>query len=258
MIACRPLLFLLVGIMSTFALAEVAPADHAMAERIARQQAAADRHRFDLPRDAGRKPFESFLFLGIREGMTVLDVGAYAGYTTEMLAAAVGPEGHVYSHNTARVLERYADGYYQRTMDERLKGGRLPNVELLVAPYEDLGLDSEVDAAFLGNLLHDFYYRDGEDATLRFLTAIYRALKPGGVLGVVDHVGYAQYDNKALHRIEPDIARLLLEQAGFAIADTSSLYSTSTDDHGLMVYDEKVYRRTDRFFFKAVKPYSKR
>ncbi len=229
-------------------------ADEAMRTRIEAQQATPDRHRFDLPRDAGRKPYDAFVFLQVAAGITALDVGAYAGYTTEMLAAAVGPTGKVFSHNTRRVLERYADGYYERTMDERLAGDRLPNTVLHITSYDDFGLDREVDVAFLGNILHDFYYRDGEPAALRFLDAIYRALKPGGVLGVTDHVGVAGQDNAALHRIEPTIARRLLESSGFEIVATSDLYGNPADEHTLMVYDEKIYRNTDRFFFRAVRP----
>ena len=229
-------------------------ANEAMRARIEAQQATPDRHRFDLPRDAGRRPYEAFVFLGVDAGMTALDVGAYAGYTTEMLAAAVGPTGKVFSHNTRRVLERYADGYYERTMDERLADGRLPNTVLHITPYDDFGLEREVDVAFLGNILHDFYYRDGEPAASRFLGAIYRALKPGAVLGVTDHVGIAGQDNAALHRLEPAIARRLLESSGFQIDATSDLYANPDDEHTLMVYDEKIYRNTDRFFFRAVRP----
>ena len=213
--------------------------------------AQADRHEFDRPRDAARKPYETFVFLGVREGMTALDVGAYAGYTTEMLAAAVGPTGKVYSHNTQRVLERYADGYYQRTMTERLANNRLPNTVLHITPYDDFDLDGQVDVAFLGNLVHDFYYRDGEDKAVQFLAAVRRTLKPNGVLGITDHVGLVGLDNASLHRIEPKLARALLEQAGFAVMAESELFANPDDDHLLMVYDERIYRRTDRFFFKA-------
>ena len=118
-----------------------AAADPAMQARISAQMAAPDRHEFDLPRDAARKPYETFVYLGVTEGMVALDVGAYAGYTTEMLAAAVGPSGKVYSHNTRRVLERYADGYYERTMKARLADDRLPNVVLHITEYDDFGLD---------------------------------------------------------------------------------------------------------------------
>jgi predicted methyltransferase len=227
-------------------------ADPEMWERVRAQQLRSDRHGYDRPRDRARKPYEAFQFLGVREGMTALDVGAYAGYTSEMLAAAVGPEGRVYSQNTRRVLDRYADGYYQRTMAERLANGRLPNVALHVTDYEDLQLDGEIDVAFLGNLLHDFYYRDGRESALAFLAAIRRALKADGVLGLTDHVGRPDLDNEKLHRMEPALARELLTEAGFDIVAESDLYANPADGHELMVYDERIYRQTDRFFFKAV------
>ena len=225
--------------------------DPAMFERIQAQQRAPDRHRFDLPRDRARKPFESFQFLGVEEGMTVLDVGAYAGYTTEMLAAAVGPSGHVYSHNTERVLTRFADGYYQRTMTERLAENRLPNVTMHLREYADLGLAGQVDVAFLGNLLHDFYYDEGREAAVAYLEAIRRTLKPGGVLGLTDHVGRSDLDNARLHRMEEALARELLAAAGFEVLAASDLFANPADGHELMVYDERIYRQTDRFFLKA-------
>jgi len=225
--------------------------DQEMFARIQAQQRAPDRHTYDFPRDRARKPFEAFQFLGVQEGMTALDVGAYAGYTTEMLAAAVGPEGRVYSHNTERVLERFADGYYQRTMTERLAGNRLPNVTLHLTDYEDLALTGEVDVAFLGNLLHDFYHDEGREKAVEYLTAIRATLKPGGVLGLTDHVGRPDLDNAKLHRMEEALARELLAEAGFEVVATSDLYANPADEHDLMVYDERVYRQTDRFFLKA-------
>jgi predicted methyltransferase len=230
-----------------------ATADSDMAQRIKAQQAMADRHEFDLPRDAGRKPVAAFAFLGIEEGMTVLDVGAYAGYTTEMLSAAVGPSGTVYSHNSARVLERYADGYYKRTMEERLSGNRLPNVRVHVHDYLDLGLEEQIDVAFLGNLLHDFYHDDGEEKAVNFLRAIARTLKPNGVFGITDHVGVAGRDNAKLHRIQTSVVKSLLRQAGIEVIATSNLYANSADDHSLMVYNDAIYRQTDRFFFRVRK-----
>ncbi len=225
-----------------------------MAARIAKQQQASDRHEFDFRRDAARKPYELFRFLGLEEGMITLDVGAYAGYTTEMLSAAVGPDGKVYSHNTEKVLKTYAEGYYDRTMTERLENNRLPNVVLHLREYDDLGLSNEVDVAFLGNLLHDFYYRDGEDNALAFLASIYAALKPGGVLGVMDHVGEDDADNARLHRMSPALARELLEKAGFEIDAESELFRNPEDDYSLMVYNDAVYLKTDRFLFRARKP----
>lgn len=225
-----------------------------MAVRIADQQKAADRHEFDFPRDAARKPYQLFRFLGLEEGMVALDVGAYAGYTTEMLAAAVGAEGKVYAHNTEKVLKTYAEGYYERTMTERLANDRLPNVVSYLREYDDLGLEGQVDFAFLGNMLHDFYYRDGEENAIAFLQSIRRALKPGGVFGVMDHVGIAANDNQKLHRMTPQLARELLVKSGFVVEAESDMYANADDDHSLMVYNDAIYLKTDRFLLRARKP----
>lgn len=226
-----------------------------MKQRIERQQQAPDRHKWDRRRDEPRKPFESFRFLGLEPGMTVMDVGAAAGYTTEMLAAAVGPAGKVYSQNRERVLYNYADGYYQRTMDERLAHNRLPNVVLHVKEYDDLGLDEELDLAFWGNNFHDYHYHEpGEATALEVLQSIKKTLKPGGILGIMDHVGTADHDNRALHRVEPGIIRAALQRAGFVIEAESDLFANPEDDHSLMVYDEKIYLKTDRVLIRARKP----
>jgi predicted methyltransferase len=227
-------------------------ADTQMQQRITAQMAKPDRHEFDLPRDAGRKPYETFLFLGVTEGMTTLDYGAFAGYTTEMLAAAVGPSGKVYSHNTQRVLEKFADGYYQRTMDERLANDRLPNTKMHIADYDDIGLNGQIDVAFVGNLLHDFYHQGGREQAIQYLRAIRQTLKPNGVLGITDHIGLAGQDNASLHRMQASTAVALLTEAGFTVTAQSDLFTNPADDHLLMVYDETIYLHTDRFFFKAM------
>ena len=137
-------------------------------------------------------------------------------------------------------------------MEERLANNRLPNTVLHITEYHDFHLTGQIDVAFLGNLLHDFFYRDGRDDAVRFLQAIRKALKPDGVLGLTDHVGLPGEDNSDLHRLQPTIARELLTEAGFDVVATSDLFANPRDDHRLMVYDERVYRQTDRFFFKAV------
>ena len=195
----------------------------AMRARIHTQMQSPDRHEFDAPKDEFRKAFEVFRFLGLNTGMVCMDVAAYAGYTSELLAAAVGPEGKIYSQNRERVLMNYAEGYYKRTMDERLANQRLPNVELYLREYDALGLEGQLDFAFLGNILHDFYYRDGEANALLYLRSILRSLKPGGILGVTDHIGLPGRENGDLHRIDVKTARALLRQAGFVIEAESTL-----------------------------------
>ena len=112
----------------------------------------------------------------------------------------------------------------------------------------------KLDFAFLGNMLHDYYNFEGEAITLSYLRSIRKALKPGGVLGVTDHVGIAGRNNTDLHRIEVQLARELLEKAGFVVEAESGLLANPADDHILQVYEETIYRRTDRFLFRVRNP----
>jgi predicted methyltransferase len=107
--------------------------------------------------------------------------------------------------------------------------------------------------------LHDVYngFNDqpaGEPAAVDFLQAIYAALKPGGVLGVIDHVGIEGQDNAELHRMLPQQARDALTKAGFMIEAESELLANAGDDHTKNVFDPAVRGHTDQFMFRARKP----
>src|SRR5688572_11899367 len=95
--------------------------------------AGADRTDGDRAIDVRRKPTELLAFYGVRPGMTVLDVGASAGYNTELLARAVGPSGKVYAQNTRAVLENIVKGRF----DERLQRPAMKNVVHLVRDFDD-------------------------------------------------------------------------------------------------------------------------
>jgi predicted methyltransferase len=63
------------------------------------------RQRTGRQLDAGRHPGELLAFLGLRLGMRVAELAAGAGYTTELLARAVGPTGKVWAQNNAMFLK---------------------------------------------------------------------------------------------------------------------------------------------------------
>ncbi len=107
--------------------------------------------------------------------------------------------------------------------------------------------------------MHDIYngFGDqpaGEAPALEFLKGIYAALKPGGVLGVIDHVGVAGQDNKAFHRITLQQARDVLTKAGFKIEAESTILANPADDHTKAVFDPAVRGKTDQFMIRARKP----
>jgi predicted methyltransferase len=225
----------------------------AMAERIQQQLQAPGRNQYDAAKDVGRRPVETAEFIGVRAGMTVLDMIAGGGYNTEVLAAAVGPEGVVYAQNSHLVL-RLINGAHHDAMVERLAERRLPNVRYMVVDARDMPFAESVDLAMWGFNFHDVYNADGEASTLEFLSHVHRALKPGGIFAITDHVGEAQFDNAELHRIDPVTLVRVIKQAGFEIEAQSDLLANPDDDHSRSVYADGLRYSTDRLLIRARKP----
>lgn len=212
------------------------------------------RSQEDRDRDAGRKPADVIEFLGIEPGMRVMDVIAAGGYYTEVLSLAVGPRGEVVAQNPPGILQ-VRDGAYEKQISARLADDRLTNVSRLDADLSEVAVDpGTFDAAITALNFHDIYHRNGPDAAVGALRVIYDALKPGGVLGVIDHVGVAGADNATLHRIEKEIAIESAIAAGFVVEDESALLSNSDDDHTQGVFSEAIRGNTDRFALKLRKP----
>jgi predicted methyltransferase len=240
----RSLLVLGVGTLASIA--------HAQDEQVARMRAALaapDRPAENKSRDADRKPIESVQFFGVETGDTVVDLIAAGGWFTEVLSAAVGPSGTVYSTNPPFLVQQDAE----TALHERLGNVVAVHSSLAEARAEN------VDAIVTAQNLHDIYngYADqpgGEAAAVAFVQGLYAALKPGGVLGVIDHVGVAGQDNKALHRMQPQQARDVLLKAGFTIEGESTLLANPADDHTKVVVDPAVRGKTDQFMFRARKP----
>jgi len=225
----------------------------AMAKRITAQLSTIGRDKYDKAKDPGRKPIETMHFYGVKAGMMVLDMIAGAGYSSEILSAAVGPSGIVYAQNSHLVV-RLIGGAHHNAMIARLKNDRLPNVRYIVVDSDDMPFENSMDMALWGMNMHDIYNRDGEAATLAFLRDVKLALKPGGILAVGDHVGVAGNDNAELHRIDPGIMLDLINKAGFTIEQTSKLLGNPDDDHTQSVYADGLRYHTDRLIVRARKP----
>ena len=225
-----------------------------MTDQLASALTADGRPEGDVARDAGRKPAEVLAYLGLESGMTVLDVMAANGYYTEVLAGAVGPQGKVYAHNIQRMMDMM-DGRFAKGLTARLADDRLANVEAFVREFDELGLEGEIDFAFLGLNLHDIDIWFGKEAAIASLESVFNALKPGGILGITDHVGDEGQDNTALHRLEILRAVELLQAAGFEVdAVNENILDNNADDHTLFIFDQSLGRNTDRFIVLARRP----
>ena len=159
----------------------------------------------------------------------------------------------MYAQNPAAVL-KFRDGANDKAMAARLADNRLANVKRWDREMVDVGIDpGSLDGAITALNFHDIYNSDPA-AAVGLLQVIRGLLKPGGVLGIIDHVGNSGADNAQLHRVEKSKALEAAQSAGFEIAGDSDLLSNADDDHSQMVFSPDVRGKTDRFLLKLVNP----
>ncbi len=250
----------IVLLLATIGLASVllgihAVEGHAGSNDLETRLASESRSEKDRARDPGRKPAAVVAFLGIEPGMTVMDLIAAGGYYTEVLSLAVGPKGHVIAQNPAFVLQ-FRDGANDKALTARLANDRLPNVERLDREIEKLGLEpNRLDAVVTALNFHDVYNGSGPEAAQKMLETIHHLLKPGGVLGLIDHAGNpGNPDNEKLHRIDEKLAVETARKAGFIVEATSDVLRHPEDDRTHFVFAEGMRGATDRFVLKLRKP----
>lgn len=224
---------------------------------IAAAVAAADRNPDNVKLDAGRKPAQVLQFLGLKPGMHVLDLFGANAYWAEIMAPVVGPKGHdtvweptqFYNDKTKASFEAFA--------------AKHPNVSMILSPLEAPNLPKNyADLVIFNENYHDLYVDFSKRGIpqiepRQWLKALYAAVKPGGVVGVIDHVanaGDTRATANALHRIDPNTIKSDFESAGFVLAGSSDLLRNKADDHSLKVFDPKVRGMTDRVVLKFRKP----
>jgi predicted methyltransferase len=221
--------------------------------------ASADRPPGDKERDAWAKPDVVLNFLGARPGMHVIDYLGGDGYSPELLARIVGPQGQVILYNNGG----YAS-YAGQRLAKRFDGRQVPNTLQRVDEIADLKLPADsLDAALFVMSYHDVYFTPrGASAPMgdatQMVRALFTALKPGGVVVVQDHVAAAGSDPKQsvdkLHRIDPELVKRTFTEAGFAFDGEGDAFRNASDDHSKLVFDPAVRHKTDQFLYRFRKP----
>lgn len=192
----------------------------------------------EMSRDDYSKPQEVYDFLDIDAGDQVVDLLAGGGYNTYLLAQRVGPEGMVYA-------EGASDGLRARLAEGDLAGAG--NVELVA----DLGElpDGQLDAAVLVRAYH--LMEDYE----RGLAELYRALKPGGTVGIVEvRSNQPEGHDMTTHRLGEQTVIQDLTDAGFELVAESDMLRRDDDDYTVYVEEGETRYMTDRMLLKFGKP----
>jgi len=265
----RPLVAALV--LATLALPSPASAQ----DRAALEQWAAAPHRTarNVARDVHRHPVEVLVFLGVRADSTVVEIlPGSAGYYMEILAPYLRERGrYVAASRDAAAPPQYVADH--RKLLARLEAEPALYGKVVVTQFNAdrhaIAPPGSADFVLTFRNLHNWIERGEAEGALR---TFHKALKPGGVLGVVDHRGRTDLSQEAQMKsgyVRQDFAVALIEKAGFRLVGTSQVNANPEDtkDHPEGVWtlpptlrlkdkDRAKYQaigESDRFTLKFVK-----
>ena len=270
--------------------ASIVQAQTVSPEQAAKIVASPDRSDADRVNDRRRKPEEMLVFIGIRPGITALDLSAGGGYTTELLARTIGPSGAVYGQSRPRDPNQPAprpaapEGNSNPTAgaaasappaappaprrlspaaladrSDKLKtaGVAAAPITAISRPFEDPLppelADSHFDLVTLMFNYHDLGFLNVDRDKMN--QAAFRALKPGGLYVIADHAGRPGTgisESGTLHRIEEAFLRKEVEAAGFKLVAEGKFLRNPNDPRDKNTPDPPQPK--DEFVLKFVKP----
>ena len=184
-------------------------------------------------RDVYRHPKQTLLFFGIRPGMKVVEVWPGGGWYTEIIAPLVRAKGKYYA---ATIAPDPASEYitnqlksYREMLAARPDLYDKVEVTTLSNAGADLAPPGSVDMVLTFRNLHN-WMSDGWAP--QAIAAMFKALRPGGVLGVVEHRGRSDVPQDAKAKsgyVNEDYAVKLIEDAGFKLVAKSEINANPKD-----------------------------
>ncbi len=180
-------------------------------------------------RDQWQRPAEVMDELGVRRGSVVADVGAGRGYFTFRLAERVGPQGTVYA-------EDIADDRLAEIRDRAKKEGSAQILTVLGAADDPRLPAASLDVVLVVNAYHEMKQSDA------MLQGMYRALKPGGRLGVIDHedaTGKPRKTYQERHTIPEELVREDALRNGFHFLRKAPGFINADGAHWFFLIFEK-------------------
>lgn len=203
----------------------------------------------DRERDAMRHPAEVMAFTGVQPGWRVADIGPGGGYYSRLFAVAVGEGGRVYGVDRAGTPER------PRPM--AAVAPTYSNITHLTDGYQGWSVSEPLDAIFISQIYHDFFLPQLSIDVPRLNREMFAALKPGGVLIIIDHAAVDSADvsvTNSLHRINQAQVVRELTEAGFVLEEESQVLRNPADDRTQRVFESDIRGRTDQFVLRFRKP----
>ncbi|MFC3031473.1 class I SAM-dependent methyltransferase [Pseudoalteromonas fenneropenaei] len=200
----------------------------------------ADRSAENRARDAFRNPQQTLAFFGFKEDQTVVEIAPGGGWYSEILAPALKAHGTYYAaHFPADATSNYQKRSLAGFKDKIAKDARFEKTKL--SEFAPLG-DSAIAPAGSADLVltfrnvHNWYMQKGDEAVLNAFKQFNTALKPGGILGVVEHrLPEARSDEEQQRSgyMKQSYVIAIAKQAGFELVASSELNANPKDtaDH---------------------------
>lgn len=214
-----------------------------------------ERPAADSKYDLNRQPLKVLEFSEVKSGDVVLDLFSGGGYYTELLSKVVGNSGHIHSHNNKAYLR-----YLGKHLEKRYVDDRLSNVTRITAEANDLKFsENQFDKIYMVLTIHDFYHSSKfwpAIDTDKVLSNLYKSLKPGGIVLVIDHIGpdADRTKNSAeLHRVFPAHAMNDMKKAGFQFITEADFLKNPDDPLTISMADKSIRGKTSRFVYKFTK-----
>src|ERR1700674_5344744 len=207
--------------------------------------------------DPARKPAQLILFAELKAGDRVADFMPGNGYFTRIMSEVVGANGHVYAFLPEEQLANCAPSEVAGTKALQ-SDPSYANVSILSAAAEKFRVPQSLDVIWTAQNYHDLHDSFMGPANVAAVNrAFFKALKPGGIYLVVDHIaesGSGLRDTESLHRIDPIRLQKEIEAAGFILDAQSDVLRNPLDDHKLPVFDSRVRGQTDQVVYRFRKP----
>ena len=204
---------------------------------LAKLLSAPHRSERNVVRDPHRHPVQTLEFFGLRPDSVVVEIlPGSGGYYMEVLAPYLQAKGRYIAANRDETAVSPYKEDHQKLLD-RLKAEPALYGKVVVTKFNaglhDVAPPGSADFVLTFRNLHNWIERGEAQGALR---AFHKALKPGGILGVVDHRGRADLTPEAQMKsgyVRDDYAIALIEKAGFRLAGRSEVNANPKDgkDH---------------------------
>ncbi|MDH3512484.1 MAG: methyltransferase [Gammaproteobacteria bacterium] len=251
---------LLVGAvaMSCFSVAQAQfepPVLSPVAQKIQAAMQSEIRTAQEKDRDENRSPVKTLEFMGLSDDMRVVELVPGGGWYTKILAAVLADKGEFYvGLGTRRIpplLEKHPE----------LSAVKILPVDVKFVPAEIMGLFElgefslaidNVDMVLTFRNLHNFT----TPSRVHINRAVFDALRPGGLYGVVDHTRRHNEpaNSENWRRLDPVLVIKEIQDAGFELVDSSDVHYRPDDELRYEVGRKTVAGNTDRFTLLFRKP----